>query len=55
MLTVCSPEWNETYLQGSRPFPQQLFYVSGCPGHQLLCIILLHRVKMLVSQKNLNK
>lgn len=54
-LAVVSSEWNESYLQGSRPLPQQLFNVPGCSGHQLLCVVLLHSVEVLVSQKNLDR
>lgn len=48
-LTVGSFERSGFYLQGSRPLVQQLFYVPGCSGHQLLRIILLHSVEVLVS------
>lgn len=53
-MTVGFPQRSESYLQGSRPFSQQLFNVPGCSGHQLVCIILLHSVEVLIPQKNLD-
>lgn len=53
-LPTLSPSmWDKPYLQGGRPFPQQLLDIPCRSRHQLLCIVLLHRVQMLVSAKNL--
>lgn len=51
--TVGASKWFESYLQGGRPFPQQLLDIPRRSRHQLLGVVLLHRVQMLVSAENL--
>lgn len=53
--TLSSSKWDVPYLQGGRPLPQQLLDFPRRSRHQLLRIILLHRVQMLVSAKDLRR